>query len=360
MNKLFSTIFSIASIAAIATILVSCDGPATTGTDLPPVEDTLAWADTLRMPCAESHIAYLSAYPTPDQLVAEGDDDEASAWLWMHEQYPEARYLYLGDIHSEADLDSLHVLFWLRDVESDSIQDVLTFSPEAMAAAPFIAEWYRRGGNVILWSHAVLYIEELGRLPKGTYTAPDHDFGCGYGHGHLDEGHWMLSVQLFPGGKFKKDHSTHPLFRDLPIFDNNDLRGVMMKGPGWTEDHNCLFFNYPEEITGRSREQEICYTLLTDYFGIYPLGVWDSQIWWVSQLNVYELGKGQTDYEGRALCIGNGGCEFSMKSYRQTGVTEKGEPVFETTDDRSACPTNNIYQANVLQMAKNAIEYMRL
>lgn len=325
----------------------SCEQPEIQTGGQTDITDTTTVTDTLVLPCPESHIAYLSDYATPELLLQEGDDDEASAWLWMHEQYPEARYLYLGDIHSSADLDSLDVLFWLRDVESDTIADVLTFSPEALAAAPVITEWYRAGGNIILWSHAVLYIEELGRLPRGTYTAPEHDFACGYSAGHPDYGHWLLSVQLYPGGAFKKDHTTHPLFDSLPIFDNNDLRGFMVKGPGWTEDHNCLFFNYPELLTGRSREQEICYTLLTDYFGIYPLAVWDSQIWWVSQLNVYELRRGQTDYRGRALCIGNGGCEFSMKNP-------------DGTPDISACPTNNIYQANILRMAKNAIEYMRL
>lgn len=303
--------------------------------------------DSALVACEEHQIAYLSDYETPADLVSDGDDDEICSWLWFHEQYPEAQYLYLGDIRSSEDLDSLSVLFWLRDVESDTIIDVLTFSDAAQTAAPIISDWYREGGNIILWSHAVLYVEQLGRLPQGTYTAESHDFGCGFGHGRLDLGHWMMSVQLYPGGKFKKDHSTHPLFRNLPIYDNNDLRGFNVKGPGWTEDHNCLFFNYPKELTGRSEQQEICYTLLTEYFGIWPLAVWDSQIHWVSQLNVYELRQGQTDFRGRILCIGNGGCEFSMRN-------EDGSA------DITPCPTNNIYQANILKMAHNAIEYMRL
>ena len=134
---------------------------------------------------------------------------------------------------------------------------------------------------------------------------------------------------------------------------------VISRSSGWTEDHNCVFYNYPPELTGRDWQQEICYTLLTDYYGIYPLATWDSQIWWVSQLNIYECRKGQTDYEGRVLCIGNGGCEFSMKSYRQVGRDEQGNPVYETTDDRSAYPANNIYQDNILRMATNAIEYFK-
>ena len=33
-------------------------------------------------------MAFLSTYASPEELVANGDDDEASAWLWMHNQYP--------------------------------------------------------------------------------------------------------------------------------------------------------------------------------------------------------------------------------------------------------------------------------
>jgi hypothetical protein len=172
-------------------------------------------------------------------------------------------------------------------------------------------------------------------------------------------GHWLMSVQLFPGRKFKKDHATHPLFKGISIYTDNNIRGFMVKGPGWTEDHNCVFFNYPSEITGRSWQAEICYTLLKDYYGIIPLATWDSQISWVSQLNVYELKKGNTEYQGRAICIGNGGCEFSMKNYRQVGTDGAGHPIYETYSDLSAHPHNNCYQDNILLMARNAINYMR-
>ncbi|MBQ7632413.1 MAG: DUF4960 domain-containing protein [Paludibacteraceae bacterium] len=338
--------------------LVACkpeEVPVPVVPDPDPVEDT-----TRHIPLArEDQIAFLSLYSTPEQLVNEGDDDEATAWLWMHQQFPQALFLPFNQI-KEHTLDSLRVLFWIRDVETDNIDDVTTIPADALNAVQFIEPWYKNGGNIILWSHAVLYIENLGRLPQGTYTAPSHDWECFCGKGGLDLGHWLMAVQLFPGGKFKKDHSTHPLFKDITIFTDNNVRGFMVKGPGWSENHNCLFFNYPHEITGRSWQAEICYTLLKDYYGITPLGVWDSQINWVSQLNVYELQKGNTDYKGRALCVGNGGCEFSMKDYRQVGVDANGAPIYETTDDKSPFPHNNCYQENILLMARNAIEYMRL
>ena len=48
---------------------------------------------------------------------------------------------------------------------------------------------------------------------------------------------------------------------------------------------------------------------------------------------------------GTVLCVGNGGCEFSMKN-------EDGTP------DKSANPKNNSCQQNVLKLAKNSIEYL--
>ncbi|MBO7455461.1 MAG: DUF4960 domain-containing protein [Paludibacteraceae bacterium] len=323
-----------------------------------PGKDTPGDHSSQLPPARENQIAFLSLYSTPEQLIAEGDDDEASAWIWMHETFPEAQFLPFEQVKAQT-LDSLRVLFWIRDVETGNINDVTTIPAAASDAAEAITAWYKAGGNIILWGHAVLYIESLGRLPQGTYTSPKHDWICGCEHGHLDLGHWLMSVQLFPGGKFKKDHSTHPLFKDISIYTDNNIRGIMVKGPGWTEDHNCVFFNYPSEITGRSWQAEICYTLLKDYYGITPLATWDSQISWVSQLNVYELQQGNTDYKGRALCIGNGGCEFSMKSYRQVGTDGEGRPIYETIDDRSAHPMNNCYQDNILLMARNAVNYMR-
>ena len=53
-----------------------------------------------------------------------------------------------------------------------------------------------------------------------------------------------------------------------------------------------------------------------------------------------------TDLKGTILCIGNGGCEFSMRN-------EDGSA------DKSAHPKNNTCQDNILTMAKNALEYLK-
>ena len=207
-------------------------------------------------------IGFLSVYATPDELVANGDDDEASAWLWLHETYPTAQFVPFTSITSAGVIEPYRVLFWLHP------------------------------------------------------------------------------------GAFTKDHSTHPIYRGLEVETTPDTKLIAFKGPGWTEDHNCLFFNLPSLITGLGNQDEACYTQITQTYGIYPLGTWDSQIWWVSQLNVWEARQGNTDFKGTLLCIGNGGCEFSMKNA-------------DGTPDKSAHPKNNIYQDNVLRLAKNALEYLK-
>ena len=289
-------------------------------------------------------IGFLSIYATPDELIASGDDDEASAWLWLHETYPTAQYVYFGDIHSAADVEPFRVLFWLRDLEGVG-EDAVWSIPEVVATAtPIIREWYKQGGSMLLWSHATTYVGHLGRLNLDDMKGNDHAIGTG--EGGINNDVWKMAVQLNPGSRFSKDHSTHPIYKGLEVESTDRTKLIAFKGPGWTEDHNCLFFNLPSLLTGIGNQEEACYTQLTQTYGIYPLGTWDSQIDWVSQMNVWEAQQGNTEFQGTILCIGNGGCEFSMKNA-------------DGTPDKSAHPKNNIYQDNVLTLAKNSLEYLK-
>ena len=57
--------------------------------------------------------AFLSEYATPEELIANGDDDEASAWLWFQENYPKGEYVYFGNINTVDDIADYRMLFWL-------------------------------------------------------------------------------------------------------------------------------------------------------------------------------------------------------------------------------------------------------
>ena len=303
---------------------------------------SLATTSSLRI--GKTAIGFLSVYATPEELILNGDDDEASAWLWLHEQYPTAQYLYFGDIHSADDVEPFRVLFWLRDLEGVGEDQVWAVPSVVEAATPVIKEWYKQGGSLLLWSHATTYIGHLGRVSLDEMKGNDHAIGTG--EGGINNDVWKMAVQLNPGSRFSKDASTHPIFEGLEVESTDRTKLIAFKGPGWTEDHNCLFFNLPSLWTGIGNQEEACYTQVTQTYGVYPLGTWDSQIDWVSQLNVWEAQQGNTEFKGTVLCIGNGGCEFSMKNP-------------DGTPDKSAHPKNNIYQDNVLQLAKNALEYLK-
>ncbi len=291
-----------------------------------------------------SDIAFLSPYATPAEIVEKGDDDEASAWLWFHQEYPDGKFLYAGDITSEDNLQGYSVLFYIRDLNSGTEDDVWTQPSSIQQATPYIKEWYKNGGSLILWQHAVTYITDLGRISKDLLMENDRRITIGNGSWNPDM--WYLAVQINPGSRYVKDFSSHPLFQGLDIRSSGRSKYITMKGSAWTEDHNCTFFNIPYKLTGKGNQDPQCYEMLTKQYGIYPLAVWDSQIDWLSQLNIWEARQGDTDYQGTILCVGNGGCEFSHKNP-------------DSTADKSAYPKNNPFQANILRMAKNAINYLQ-
>ena len=293
---------------------------------------------------------FLSEYATPEELIANGDDDEASAWLWFHENYPKGEYVYFGDISTVDDIADYRMLFWLRDIETGNADDIWNFSDVARNAAPCIEQYVKNGGNLLLWSHAVPYIGTINRLSTSVLRGVSNAFGCGVGGWNPDV--WKMGVCLNTGS-FSKDFSSHPIYAGIQTEKLNDqcFAAIAFKGAGWTEDHNCLFFDIPTKLTGIENTSEECYNVVTNDYGIYPLGTWDSQAAWVSQLNVWEAKGAPMAPEGfqkgcgTVLCIGNGGCEFSMKN-------EDGTP------DKSANPKNNSCQGNVLKLAKNSIEYL--
>ena len=289
-------------------------------------------------------IGFLSIYNTPEEHIANGDDDEVCAWLWLMEEYPNATFVPMGTITSESVIEPYRVLFWIRDLENVGEDAVWNMPEPAAAALPVITSWYKNGGNLLLWSHAVALAAKVGRVDEQVLRSNDRTIGTGAGGHNPDI--WKMAVQLHPGSKFKKDFSSHPIYKGLEVEENDRTKLIAFIGAGWKEDHNCLFFNLPSIVTGIGNQEESCYSVITEVYGIYPLGTWDSQIDWVSQLNVWEAQQGNTDFKGTILCIGNGGCEFSMKNP-------------DGTPDISAYPKNNPYQDNVLTLAKNSLEYLK-
>jgi fibronectin type III domain protein len=300
-------------------------------------------ATTSSLKIGKTAIAFLSIYATPEELIANGDDDEASAWLWLHKTYPNAQFVYFGNIKSATDMEPYRVAFWLRDLEQGTEDDVWSLPAVVNSATPYISEWYKNGGNILLWQHATAYLTNLGRFEQSLFRGNDHTIGIG--RGGINNDNWSMGACLNIEGSLI-DFTTHPIYKGIPVRISNGIKLIDMKGPGWTEDHNCLYFNIPSVLSGIANDKLSAYTTITETYGIYPLGVWDSQIRSVSQLNVWECRQGNSDFKGTAICIGNGGCEFSMRNA-------------DGSADVSAHPKNNVNQESILKLAKNSIEYLK-
>ena len=285
-------------------------------------------------------VGFLSTFHTETQLYNEGDDDEVCAWLWFHETYPNGAFIPFDRI-GEGTLEPYRVLWWMRDIDDGS--SVWEMPERVVQGTPYIREWYKNGGSLLLWGHATPYIGTLGRIDMEMLKGNDNSINTEAGGWNGDV--WKMACKL-NCGTFTKDYSTHAVFKGLEVEDNGTTKLIAFKGPGWTEDHNCLYFNIPSALTGKGNQDEASLTMLENKFGIYPLGTWDSQISWVSQLNVWEAQQGNTEFQGTIICVGNGGLNFSMKNA-------------DGTPDLSAYPSNNIYQDNILKFAKNCIEYLK-
>lgn len=302
----------------------------------------------------KTKFAFLSQYATPDLCVANGDDDEASAWLWFHENYPEGKFIYFGDIKSANDLSPYRMLFWMYDIETGNEADVwaLKGAETAIAAAPYVKAFVQDGGNLLLWQHAVAYVGYIERLDLQMMKDAGGDgrsINCGPGGWNPDL--WKMGAS-FKGDEYVVNYTTHPAFKGMNIENNSGQRLVPCKGAGWTEDHNFCLAGIQSKLVGADLDihTNACYDELTLQHGIYPLGTWDGQWVQLQQLNVWEAKaapKAPNGYTkgGSILCIGNGGFEFSMKNS-------------DGTPDKSANPKNNSQQDNILKFAKNCIDYL--
>ena len=260
--------------------------------------------------------------------------------MWFKENYPKGEYVYFGDINTVEDIEYYRMLFWLRDFDDGSQDDVWNFSDLVRNAAPCIEQYVKNGGNLLLWSYAVPYIGTINRVPTSLLRlAPGIDTGAG----SINPDIWKMGVCVNTGS-FSKDFSTHPIYANIPTEKLNDtcFKAIAFKGAGWTENHNCLFFDIPTKLTGLDNTSEECYNVVTEEYGIYPLGTWDSQASWVSQLNVWEAKGAPKAPEGYQKGCGTVLC---MKN-------EDGTP------DKSAAPKNNSCQENILKLAKNSVEYL--
>lgn len=297
------------------------------------------------------HAAFLSLYDTAEELIANGDDDESAAWLWFKKTYPSGKFLPFSSIFYADALSEYSVLFWMYDVEEETAdKDAFKYPEVVKNATPYIKDWCMKGGSMLLWQHAVTYVEELGRIPAGTWQSSSPVIG--YGEGGFNVDTWSIGLgAVLNNGENVIDYSTHPLFKGLedqmkPGGYGNKGKVLPVKSSGWSEDHNCVFFDYPAKLTGLTPNNPNTYQRCVEEFGIVPLATWDGRMNEINQLCVWEARPcSNTEFKGTFLCIGAGAMNFYMK---------KDDGRFNVEKESSS----NKYQDNIFTIAKNAIEYL--
>lgn len=291
--------------------------------------------------------AFLSNYATEADLLANGDDDEACAWLLLHDMFPAMEYLYFGNVTADR-LEPLRMCFYIRDIETGNADDIWAHPAAALAAAPAVEDWVAEGGNLCLWSHATAYACAIHRFNESDFRSVDNAIGTGAGGQNGDV--WKMGATIKTEKGFVKDNGGHPLFKNMRTEKNDaGITLIPLKGAGWTEDHNCLWFNLPAMWTGFENTSADCYNALVTYHGVRPIGIWDSQSSWISQLNVWEAFRADEPATaggamwGTILCVGNGACEISLKN--ADGTADLTMSV-------------NSEQDNINQMVRNAVDYL--
>ena len=197
------------------------------------------------------HIEYVPPTPTPtpgggplpaaflltansiDEIV---DDDDKAAAEWFYNTYAaKGKGLFLKvdelDQLSPNKVSCLWVQCDLEDGTEPGWQK-LPYGLANEATITAIKNFTQDGGNLFLTKHATQLVAAIGRT----------DYAPGiYGAGPGGEGgdYWMMQCNI----GFQYDHRTHPIFAGMQAGDPNGygFEGYYLEGPGWREDHNCMW-----------------------------------------------------------------------------------------------------------------------
>lgn len=270
------------------------------------------------------YVIYANSY---DEIA---DDDERASAAWFKTNYVDTgkgAFVLASDLGS-VNSDDYQCLFVHIDRVgiSDGWQD-LPSPMNSDATVGALEQYVKNGGNLLLANHACQYVNAIGRIPDKCKTAA-------LGSGEGGEGTDIWSANPYQGYDYDRyDHTSHAIYKGMELDpDLSDVYGwppgYTLIGPGWREDHNCIYDVNAMGYTGGdnniknfeteqncsclatwSHVRDYCVSGITEF---YPNG----------------------DYKGRIISIGLAAYEWNQNS----GV--------------------NKYQSNIEQLTKNALDYL--
>lgn len=179
----------------------------------------------------------------PSNNDSDLDDDELAAKNWFVQTYGDN-----GKVFTPATLTSLnpsqYAALWIQidRVGLEMGPDKLPADIIASGVVDNLSAYLKAGGNVFLTKHATQLVSSLGRIAE---QYGPHLFGSGEGGEGTDI--WTTNAVIGSNCDPKYDHRSHAAFAGLEVLpandpvDRYDHESFPLEGPGFREDHNCMW-----------------------------------------------------------------------------------------------------------------------
>ena len=309
-------------------VVATLEGPATSYTDrrATPGEDVrytvkVMYADGTVSEGITVHIDIVSTERTamllPCAMPELTDDDEIYAANWFAEEYGDKGVVLTPDKISSLTVKDNPVV-WIN-VDREGLPMGWQNLP-APLVAPEVLEALRTyidaGGHVYLTKHATQMTVPLGFLEE-PFAPRLFASGAGGEGGDI----WTMNCNI----GLIYDHYSSPLFAGLTTCDVFTHPTIPLIGPGWREDHNCMWDlnSYSYTVTADNtvlqfEQQNDCTVMAT----------------WGQVVDFAVAGMLQfADTEGRLTCVANGLAAYEFCQ-----------------------PGGNEYQANIDRLTRNCLD----
>ncbi|MCF0189296.1 MAG: DUF4960 domain-containing protein [Bacteroidaceae bacterium] len=261
------------------------------------------------------------------------DDDEKASYDWFDKNYVQTgkgEFIKVGEVGK---LDhEIYGCLWIH-IDENGIGDITANrwagkpAEAVLAVIDKIAEYGKKGGNLLLCNHATQLVGELGRIE--TKYNP-HIIGDGDGGDGGDI--WTCNPFLGYVCDPCYDNSKHAVYAGMSLekVDPNWPEGYPMIGPGRREDHNC------------------CWDLNSYGFNLSRYGNTVNAYQSVNKCTVLGTWSHVGDY---AVA---GAIDFNPTATWGGRIVAMGLAAYEWNQNSGANP----YQGNIEKFAANALNYM--
>ncbi len=273
----------------------------------------------------------------PSNDAATLDDDESAAMEWFKRTYGDkGAVITPADVKAMSKIDrASYSMIWIQ-IDRVGIGYGVDNLPADIIDSDVIAklkQYAKAGGNLFLTKHATQLTTALERIDGSL--APGL-FGSGEGGQGSDI--WTTNAVIGSNCDPKYDHRSHAAFQGLEVLpagdpiDNYDHESYPIEGPGFREDHNCMWdlnaYDLPTKVP-TAKNVVAAFEQLT---GCSVLATW-GHVTDYCCAGIIEFNP-TADYKGKTLCIGLSAYEFNQNS------------------------GTNQYQGNIELLTKNCIDYL--